>query len=203
MRTIKKIVIHHSAISNNDLSPVKQIKSLRRSHEVKYNHPDSKGEQAQYHCAIDHTGNETRLREEESIGWHAGHLPTNNESLAVVLLGNFLYDDLTKDHKERLAIVIGDWVKRYNIKREDVLLHHEVGKTACPGFDRDALDPILDIVFNTANPFTTKKVATTPDWAEKDFNQLVDAVDLKSGWERQPNWAELSVVFGKLGLYKK
>lgn len=86
MRKITEIVIHHTAVSNTvQPDPLKQISSMAKTHEARFNNPDINGSHTQYHYVTDYKGATHPTRDHESPGRHASNLEVNYESIAICL----------------------------------------------------------------------------------------------------------------------
>jgi len=119
------IIIHHTA-SKRDTT-VGQVDSW---HEQRGFPISSLGYFIGYHYLIG-DGWVLKTREPEEIGAHA--YGWNHKAIGICMTGNF--DNYAPSFKqnETLGRLMVSLMKIYNISKENVLLHRNVGSTACPG----------------------------------------------------------------------
>ena len=84
-----------------------------------------------YHWVMFEDGRTKRLLDDKYIGWHAGNWKINKRSVGIALSGDFELHSPTVGYIKRLIKLIS---KNYpNIKKNRILLHCDIVKTACPG----------------------------------------------------------------------
>lgn len=136
-KKIKFLVVHHDAIPiparYNTMARILQIAKLHVAQPKRF------GGHIAYHYTIDNIGDVYRCFPETEVGYHAGNLPVNKASIAVMLQGNFETQKPTQKQIEALT----QFIKWMTTERPDlplvvkstIKLHKEVRKlpTACPG----------------------------------------------------------------------
>lgn len=137
MRTIKKIVVHHSAGG-----PGETFEVVNQYHKKEnwgsaskpiWAKKSSLGYYAQYHYFIDLKGVVHQARTEEEIGWHSGNSKMNSESIAICVSGNFSLNLPKQNQIDVLKKLLLDLLKKYNLTPDDVIPHKGVIKTECYG----------------------------------------------------------------------
>jgi len=130
MRTIRKIIVHHSA------SPAVSLEKIDEWHR------ERGFDMVGYHFVIQAGGMVRLGRPIDRTGAHCkGH---NSDSIGVCVVGSF-EDGMPVPGSQWAALVaiVGDLVRQYGLRFSDVYGHKELGLTLCPGFDpallRDAL----------------------------------------------------------------
>lgn len=141
-KKIEILVVHHEAV----YAPARYNTMERIINDARYQIAKGFGHYS-YHYTIDNVGDIYLCVPESEINYHAGNLPVNKKSLAVVLQGNFEIQKPTEAQK----IALGELCDYLFTKRPDLpkLLrpglknHKEVrlNPTACPG---RYLIPIVD-----------------------------------------------------------
>ena len=147
MRTIKKIVIHHS-LTPRDLDINKSISSFNRSHKSRL-HP--RKNQLWYHIAyhyiISWNGDVAPTRWLEEVWYHAWNLKINKESIWICLTGNF---DVTKPSKAQL-VSLWKLIKRLNKMFGSLTIHwhREFAPKTCPwnNFDLSVIDEYIMLFY--------------------------------------------------------
>lgn len=88
MRTIDKVVIHHTAVVQPDLDTL--LTSVNRNHAQRL-HPESNdlGYHIAYHYIIGVDGTVVQTRGLHEVGYHASNLSINQTSIGIGLSGNF------------------------------------------------------------------------------------------------------------------
>jgi len=137
MRSIKYIVIHHSA--GGKAETVKTVDTFHRTKnwgtakEPIYAQKSALGWYVQYHYFIDRKGNFTQCKTSEEIGWHAGVWEVNKTSIGICVSGNFNIEKPTETQLKTLKTILQYLMKKYSIKIENVKFHRDFKKTDCPG----------------------------------------------------------------------
>lgn len=137
MRTIKKIVVHHSAGG-----AAETIESVNEEHRKKdwdsgpgiaKAAKSSLGWYIQYHYFIDWNGVITPTRAHAEVGWHAGNYKINQESIAICVQGNFNNYLPNAKQANSLAKLMEELTTKYKIKPVDVIPHRLATSTTCYG----------------------------------------------------------------------
>jgi len=138
MREIKYIVIHHS-VTPRDLDLEKSLNSFNNSHKVrltdKFNQPLSgtKWDHIAYHYVIGGSGTIASTRNHDIVGYHAGNLKVNKESLGICLNGHFDKEKPSEKQLDTLSHLIRVLKEEY--PKAKVIGHRDVAgvKKSCPG----------------------------------------------------------------------
>lgn len=121
MRSINKIIIHHSA-SGSAVTTVERINQW---------HLDRGWSGIGYHFVIYPDGTAHKGRSLAKKGAHCkGH---NNDSIGICVAGNFEAEPFTAKQESGLFGKIEELLERYALSWNDVYYHQEFSKTACPG----------------------------------------------------------------------
>jgi len=131
MRTIDKIVIHHSVTPQmQDLS--RAISGIDNSHKERL-HPEQNGYglHIAYHYIIAGNGEIKATRPENEIGYHASNLEVNNTSIGICMLGHFDVEIPNEEQIKSLKNLCDDIQKRYNIITIEG--HRKYAPKSCPG----------------------------------------------------------------------
>ncbi|MEK9133081.1 MAG: N-acetylmuramoyl-L-alanine amidase [Patescibacteria group bacterium] len=109
-KSMKFIVIHHTAVMNNLDNPIQDIRNIYHSHAVEKGWGD-----IGYHFLIDRKGNiyEGRKGGTYMIGGHA--LPVNKVSIGISLMGNYNENELPAPMLEAVTKLIDEQSKFYGI----------------------------------------------------------------------------------------
>lgn len=134
LKKVNMLIVHHEAVyMPNSYNTLNRIVA-----DAKYQIAKGFGHYA-YHYTIDNIGDVYLCVPENEVNYHAGNLPVNRNSLAVVLQGNFEVQKPTKKQVEALTKLC-DWLftERSDIPRlikSGLKMHKEVriGGTSCPG----------------------------------------------------------------------
>ena len=130
MRPVSKIVVHHTA------SPDSWTLEKTRAY-----HKGQKGwSDIGYHYVVETNPLAFRVgRRADVNGAHAKGV--NHSSVGLVVIGNFVENEISRETLCFVAAAVADLCKSYGLSASDVYGHKEVGTTptACPGFDVDAL----------------------------------------------------------------
>ena len=130
VRPWKYVVIHHSATDSGDAASIGEY------------HRDKKGwvNGLGYHFLI---GNGTDSRDgqievgnrwdDQIDGAHAGNDKYNKQGVGICLVGNFENEEPSSSQLSSLTYLINYLQERCNIPRNQVIMHKDFRKTACPG----------------------------------------------------------------------
>ena len=131
MRTIDKIIIHHS-YTPGYLDLAKTASSISRNHKERLHQPRSKtGFYVAYHWLIGAKGGAVQTRLYDEIGYHASNWPVNQTSIGICLLGNFDSEKPTDLQLWKLRDIIKAIKSKYYIK--EVSGHRKYSSKTCPG----------------------------------------------------------------------
>ena len=119
-RTIKRIIIHHSA------SPVSTtVEDIDRWHKER----GWRGIGYHYVCLED--GSIAEGRHINKRGAHTrGH---NTDSIGICITGNFQDYHCPKPRFDKLMAFVGEQIKKYKLSWKDVFYHKQFADTACCG----------------------------------------------------------------------
>lgn len=115
-RTIDTIVLHNTA---GTLAP-----SLQRLQD-----PNA---QVSAHYAVDRGGEVYQLVDEKNVAWHAGNRDVNARSIGIEIVAYNGALGMTNEQEKAVVALIRGLVKKYKIKRENIVPHRKVRATACP-----------------------------------------------------------------------
>ena len=144
MRTIKYIVLHHSATDyeqNTDDTTGKQIgKTIcdRAQAQYKKDYPDYI---CDYHFIIGHAGDVYEGQPIEQPGWHCTNYQANLVSIGICFLGNFENIEMPIEQFNADVKLIKALMKEYDVPLINVIRHrdvvsdisHTANSTECPG----------------------------------------------------------------------
>lgn len=124
----KKITIHHT--TDNPKYPKKSsasfVKGIQEYHQKKKKWAD-----IGYHYLISKEGTIFEGRLLSNLGAHVkGH---NSGNIGIALLGDFDRDKLNKQQKDTLRLLTEALQERYNIPKQQIYRHKDLGDTKCPG----------------------------------------------------------------------
>lgn len=139
MRKIRKVVVHHSAVKQPNIN--KLITSIERRHKnVLEQKPDRNWSYVAYHYIIGVNGEIKQTRDEASIGYHASNRRVNQESLWIMLSGNFDVGKPSERQLKSLYKLIRRLDRRYNFT---IHFHRDFVNKSCPWklFEMEMLDP--------------------------------------------------------------
>lgn len=134
LKKVDLLVVHHEAV----YAPKAYNTMNRIIADAKYQIAKGFGHYA-YHYTIDNIGDVYLCVPENEVNYHAGNLPVNKNSLAVVLQGNFEVQSPTKAQEKALeALCKYLFTERPDIPalvKSGLKMHREVRLkgTACPG----------------------------------------------------------------------
>jgi hypothetical protein len=120
------IVVHHSAVTRPE-----RYNSLELYKKFAQDHINRGWKRMSYHYVIDNVGDVYRCNDDHQILYHAGHLPTNKKSIAIMFDGNMEIQDLTDKQKKSYWELIEYIKKNNNITK--IVGHRDIKATACPG----------------------------------------------------------------------
>lgn len=146
-----KIVYHHS-VTPQRWDKEKTVDLIARSHIQRgLNAP---GGDISYHFLIGHNWT-YQCRPMKTVGYHAGHYPTNLTSVAICLVGNFNVDTPTLYQNKELARLTDEIQDKYGVLKR--VLHRDIKSTACPGYNVtiDTIESILN-KYGKLNPMIEK-----------------------------------------------
>lgn len=128
MKEIKKITIHHDGMPSLPMKTEENIRSrivsIRKSHSKTY-------ADIGYHYIVDPKGRIWEGRPISYIGAHVqGH---NSNNIGILFLGNTSDVAPTPEGLKGLYTFVRYLRQRYEIKKEAVYTHGELGQTDCPG----------------------------------------------------------------------
>lgn len=134
LKKVDMLVVHHEAVyAPNSYNTFNRIVA-----DAKYQITKGLSHYA-YHYTIDNVGDVYLCVPEDEVNYHAGNLPVNKNSLAVVLQGNFEVQKPTAKQEKALAdLCTYLFTKRPDIPKlvkSGLKAHREVRLkgTACPG----------------------------------------------------------------------
>jgi N-acetyl-anhydromuramyl-L-alanine amidase AmpD len=126
--TFSRITVHHAGAANchNDRTTVVyDLQGVLSAHS-KRNYGD-----VGYHFIIDYTG---RVWEGRSLQYEGAHVLGENErNIGVMLLGNFEIQEPSADQSAALAELCGFLMEQYDIRKQHVYGHRDLGHSLCPG----------------------------------------------------------------------
>jgi len=139
MKTVRTIVIHHTASVKNLDDPKTAIRNIQYYHAVKRGWGD-----IGYNYVIDQEGNiyEGRRGGEKVVGGHA--IPVNRASIGISVMGNFQTQDLpsevveaivklTRAKAELYDLDLNSRIKYKGVNYDVLQGHRDNSPTACPG----------------------------------------------------------------------
>lgn len=142
-RTIKNIVIHHSASLTKNWEGDKTLRQWDKLHRDKFH--DIWGQPTStftplrhiaYHYIVAPTGKVIQGRDLDVIGYHAGNKKVNTEGIGICVVGNFEEEEIKERQYEALCNLIDNLKQTHKTAR--LCTHRSVkqnGYTACPGGD--------------------------------------------------------------------
>jgi len=144
MRTIKYIVLHHSATDyqqNAEDTTGKVITKTicdRAQEKWKKEYPDYK---CDYHFIIGHGGDVFKGQPVEQPSWHCTNYQANLVSIGICFLGNFENIQMPSEQFTAGVELIRALMKQYNVPLINVLRHRDIvsdltgrtNSTQCPG----------------------------------------------------------------------
>ena len=144
MRTIKYIVLHHSATDYQQNADDKTGKVIARTicdraqAQYKKEYPDYK---CDYHFIIGHAGDVFKGQPVEQPSWHCTNYQANLVSIGICFLGDFEKIDMPEEQFNAGIKLIKTFMKEYSVLLINVLRHrdvvsditHKINSTECPG----------------------------------------------------------------------
>ena len=137
------LVIHHTGIANSYMPA--QLQAVNNSHRAKWgNVSPYTGYYVEYHYFIGSDGTIVQTRDDSERTGHTrcddegdhcknGLIDINNDSLGIVLAGNFNVEYPSDAQMKSLKQVVTILQNKYGISKNHVIPHHEASATACPG----------------------------------------------------------------------
>ena len=129
------LLLHHDA----DSSPDPHFQKVNANHKNRGFPKSSLGFHVGYTWFCGKDGTLKQARAEDEVGAHCSAKGMNFKSIGVCLAGNFTKEAPTAYQIESLTVLLDQLQQRWGIPDDKILLHREVGKTACPGVDLRAL----------------------------------------------------------------
>ena len=121
------VVIHHTASSRDRTS----VKNINDWHKLRWpNFISAQGYHVGYHFVIVGDGTVVQTRKMTEMGAHS--VP-NEGKIGIGLTGNFENEKPSDEQLASLRELLKKIQKQFDIPREKVLGHKEVGRTLCPG----------------------------------------------------------------------
>ncbi len=124
---IKGIIIHHTADSRTG----NQFERVNEYHRTKFGLRSLLGYFVAYQYLIEKSGEVRKAREDWEEGTHTRGYNLNY--VAICLAGNFDIEQPTERQWEALNALLAEKCDEYELTAIDLLLHRDVGLTACPG----------------------------------------------------------------------
>jgi len=175
-KSVKKIIIHHTATTSALDDPKQTINDIYYYHAITRGWGD-----IGYNYIIDTEGRiyEGRYGGEKVIGGHASKY--NNGSIGIAVLGNYEVNELPKKVIFSMSQFIAQKARIHNIKPDgysvfrgqnlpNIIGHKDVGATACPGINLYSKLPIIRKLAVEAQ--TVKKVKFIKDYDYLDHSEL-------------------------------
>jgi len=125
--TPKYIIIHHTATSRDNTT----FEAINEYHRQKWNLKSSLGYYIGYHYLILGNGQYRQGRSDTDEGIHTKGW--NDKAIGICLTGNFMEEKPSEAQLKTLKDLIETLSKRWNIPKENIKGHREVGATLCPG----------------------------------------------------------------------
>jgi len=138
MNGISAITVHHTAwaIDHDAWRPTATaVENVRNFHSTTKPNgviPNGRGwADIAYHFVIDRAG---RVWQGRPLAYQGAHVKGHNEhNLGICLLGNFDEQSPSAAQLTALGQFIHFVAKLYDVERDDIFTHGELGKTSCPG----------------------------------------------------------------------
>lgn len=127
MRTIKKIVLHHTA-SGRDITTVEMVDAWHKARWADFK--SSLGFWVGYHYLI---GKDwiKQTRSDQEDGAHTYGF--NSDSIGICLTGNFETETPNQYQLDQLRQLVLTLLGKYGLQEKDVYFHRDLTATACPG----------------------------------------------------------------------
>ena len=127
MRTIKKIIIHHTA-SGRDITTLEMVDAWHKARWPQFK--SSLGFWVGYHWLIGHDWiKQTRADQEDGAHTYG----FNADSIGISLTGNF-EDEMPNQYQlDQLRQLVLSLLGKYNLQEKDIYCHRDLTATACPG----------------------------------------------------------------------
>ena len=127
MRTIKKIVIHHTA-SGRDITTLEMVDAWHKARWADFK--SSLGFWVGYHYLIGANWIK-QTRSDQEDGAHT--LGFNTDSIGICLTGNFETETPNQYQIDELRKLVLGLLGQYGLAEKDIYLHRDLTATACPG----------------------------------------------------------------------
>lgn len=162
MRTINKIVIHHSAVLwEQQQDTQKMIQSMSRTHAQRIKQPaDKNGSTIAYHFFIGMNWELNITRDLNSPWWANSNLEVNNEAVNICVHGNFDIDEPNEEQKETLRRTVEMLLQAY--PNATIHWHRDFANKTCPWNNFD-IEEILDTELSPV--FDKDETEMAIDWA--------------------------------------
>lgn len=125
--TFKKLTVHHTT------EPTSQVKSEEELLRIiqKYHQQTKNWGDIAYHFLISHDG---KIYQGRDLSYSGAHVYGHNEgNIGIAILGNYDEHELTEIQINTLRNLIDALREKYDIPKNEVFGHKELGKTDCPG----------------------------------------------------------------------
>ena len=129
MKGIDAIYIHHS-FANYNYKPI-QLDFINQLHKERFNFPSSLGYWVGYTFLIEPNGEILQCRKEGEE--QAAQKGFNKKSISICLAMDGMVQLPALDQRKALKTILLRLMTDYELKREDIKFHRDVGKTECPG----------------------------------------------------------------------
>lgn len=134
MNVPKYLIIHHTG--GSDLNPLQDSSNFTfeqcdQLHKEKFNMISSLGYYVGYHWYISKDGTIRQARADNDEGAHT--IGYNSQSIGICLAGNFDATYPTQAQVDSLKKLINDYVKKYNIPKENIVPHRKFAVKTCYG----------------------------------------------------------------------
>ena len=144
MRTIKYIVLHHSATdyqaNKDDIDGEVIAKTICERQKAQWikDEPDYK---CDYHFIVGHSGKVFTGQPVEQVSWHCTNYQVNLVSIGICFLGNFEKIEMPIEQFNAGVELIKSLMKQYNVTLANIIRHKDVvsditeraNSTECPG----------------------------------------------------------------------
>ena len=184
-RRITKVVLHHSAVKQDDLE--KLTRSIQKTHKYNLWQPvDQYWSHIAYHFLIGVDWTVRTTRDLDSIGWHASNYKVNKESIGICLSWHFDDSYPTKEQYRALYNLIVKLQRKYRFSIHE---HNEYANKTCPWkhFDISMIFPENNTDLKTSLQGKLVKIA----------NKMYEYLQTKSDCTRYASGAVLSTAAGK------
>lgn len=115
-RTVDTIVLHNTAGSLSG--------SLARFQDPKA--------QVSAHYVVDRNGDVYQVVDEKNVAWHAGNRDVNLRSIGIEIVAYNGALGMTNEQETAVVALVKGLVKKYGVRRDNIIPHRKVRATACP-----------------------------------------------------------------------